>query len=169
MNTKLVFRQYTDADAISCWQLFNQTVRRINARDYTPAQIAAWAHADIDPEPWFRRFDSKIAYVVEGDENARILGFADLTCDGYLDRLFVSADHQRQGIATLLMDAIERAAKEKPLPRIHTQASITAKPFFLSRGFTVVTEQTVDCRGVKMTNFVMELTLAARDKIGTSS
>lgn len=163
MNIELHLRPYTATDAQSCWRLFLDTVRRINSRDYTPEQIAAWAKADIDPEPWFRRFDGKIAYVVEGDEDAKILGFADLTCDGYLDRLFVSADHQRQGIATMLMDAIEQAASESKLPRIHTQASITAKPFFLSRGFVVVAEQTVECRGVQMKNFVMEHLVFSQD------
>lgn len=162
MKTKLHLRPYTDADAMSCWQLFHDTVRRINARDYTPAQIAAWANAGVDPEPWFRRFDGKLAYVVEGDEDTRVLGFADLSSDGYLDRLFVSADHQRLGVATTLMNAIQQAAKDMNVPRVHTQASITGKPFFLSRGFAVITEQTVECRGVKMTNFVMELLVASR-------
>jgi putative acetyltransferase len=162
MNIELHLRPYTEADATSCWRLFHDTVRRVNSRDYTPAQVNAWANADIDPEPWFRRFDGKIAYVVASDEE--VLGFADLASDGYLDRLFVSTNHQRRGIATMLMNAIEHAAKEITLPRIHTQASITAKPFFLSRGFTVVTEQTVECRGVKMTNFLMEYNFAARDK-----
>ncbi len=162
MNTKLYLRNYTVADAKSCWLLFHNTVRRINCRDYTPEQVDAWANADIDPEPWFQRFDGKVAYVVESEDE--ILGFADLTCDGYLDRLFVSADHQRQGIAAMLMDAIELTAEENKFPRIYTQASITAEPFFLSRGFTVVTEQTVECRGVKMTSLLMELIFAAWDE-----
>ena len=37
-----------------------------------------------------------------------------------------------------------------------THASITARPFFLSRGYRVVKEQTVLRGGLELTNFVME-------------
>lgn len=166
MTAKLNLRQFTDGDANSCWHLFHDTVRRINVRDYTPVQVVAWASIEREPESWFRRFDEKIAFVVESVDKESvkaIVGFADLTRDGYLDRLFVSADHQRRGIATMLMNAIEHAAREIKLPRIHTQASITAKPFFLLRGFTVVAEQVVECRGVKMPNFLMEINFVANE------
>ncbi len=154
-------RECKPADAQSCWQLFHDTVRRVNCRDYTPEQVDAWANAGIDPAPWLQRFQGNFAYVVE--QAQAIVGFADLTRDGYLDRLFVSADHQRRGIASMLLDAIELAAMEHSVSRIHTQASITAKPFFSSRGYVVIKEQIVDCRGVGLTNFVMERELWPRD------
>ncbi|TWU39487.1 GNAT family N-acetyltransferase [Novipirellula artificiosorum] len=153
MNPAFQLREFVLADGDSCRQLFCDTVRRVNCRDYSPMQIEAWAGAELDPEPWIRRFDDNCAYVIE--HNRAIVGFADMTPDGYLDRLFVSADHERQGIATILMNAIELAAKTNGLPRIHTQASITAKPFFLARGFVVVNEQTIECRGVRMNNYVL--------------
>jgi len=159
-NAQNVFqiRKFKPADAHSCWQLFQDTVRRVNCRDYTPEQVEAWATASIDPAPWLRRFEGNFAYVAERAE--AIVGFADLTLAGYLDRLFVSADHQRCGIASMLLDAIELAALEHNVRRIHTQSSITAKPFFISRGYVVLKEQIVDCRGVGLTNFVMEREMA---------
>ncbi|TWU17889.1 GNAT family N-acetyltransferase [Allorhodopirellula heiligendammensis] len=157
MNSALQIRKFVSADGDSCHQLFYDTVRRVNCRDYSTVQVDAWAGAVLDAETWVRRFDGNSAYVVERD--GAIVGFTDMTPDGYLDRLFVSADHQRQGIATMLLRAIKSAAKNDSLTRIHTQASITAKPFFLSRGFKIVAEQTVECLGVELTNFVMELTL----------
>jgi UPF0176 protein len=39
------------------------------------------------------------------------------------------------------------------------EVSITAKAFFKSRGFSLVKEQQVSCRGEKLTNFVMEKSL----------
>ena len=159
MNANLQLRSFAASDADACWRLFQDTVRRINRRDYSSEQIDAWARGRASPESWYRRFEDKVAYVVLHDE--AIAGFADMNHGGYLDRLFVSADHQRMGIATMLIDAIEAKATEWQLPRIHTQASVTAKPFFLSRGYIVVTEQSVDCGGVRLTNFVMERTLAS--------
>ena len=37
-----------------------------------------------------------------------------------------------------------------------THAALTARPFFLARGYQVVQEQQVERRGVLLTNFVME-------------
>ncbi|TWU19909.1 GNAT family N-acetyltransferase [Allorhodopirellula heiligendammensis] len=162
MNPALHLRDFVSADGEPCRQLFHETVRRVNSCDYSPSQVDAWAAASRDRESWLHRFANNFAYVAE--HHGVIVGFADMTRSGYLDRLFVSADHQRQGIATMLMDAIESAAQQHGITLIQTHASITAKPFFRSRGFQVVTAQTVACQGVEMTNFVMELhDLGSRD------
>ena len=155
MSLVFSLREFRPADADSCWRLFLDTIRRVNCQEYTPIQIEAWAHASADPETWCQRFEGKFAYVVEHRE--AIVGFADMDHDGYLDRLFVSADHQRQGIGARLMDALEATASELQLPRIHTQSSITAKPFFFARGFVVNRAQTVSCRGVELANFAMQM------------
>lgn len=46
---------------------------------------------------------------------------------GYLDRLYVRKDYQRQGIASAICDELERFADRKT---VTTHAFITAKPFF---------------------------------------
>lgn len=157
---RYVIRQFTRADAEQCLTLFLDTVRRINSRDYAPAQIDAWAAPSIDREAWFRRFDGNFGFIVQtvhkADQEHPILGFADLTASGHLDRLFVSAAHQRQGIATMLINAIESVAVDQGIARIDTRASITAKPFFLARGFNLVKEQTIWFNGAEFNRFVME-------------
>ena len=72
---------------------------------------------------------------------------------GYLDRLYVRKDYQRQGIASAICDELERFADRKT---VTTHAFTTAKPFFLHRGYRVVRKQGVIRRGVALTNFVME-------------
>ena len=65
----------------------------------------------------------------------------------------MSADHQRRGVASALCDALEAACAA---PVFITHASITAKGFFLKRGYEVVRAQQVERRGVLLTNFVMQ-------------
>ncbi|TWT50848.1 putative N-acetyltransferase YafP [Rubripirellula amarantea] len=154
MDTDYHLRHFVPEDGEACWQLFQDTIRRINTRDYEPEQIAAWLNASSSFELWLQRFEGKFAFVVERE--GKLGGFADMGLDGYLDRLFVSADHQRRGIATMLTLAIETKAMEVGLRRIYTHASLTARPFFQSRGYQVTKKQSVDCKGVYLTNFVME-------------
>jgi putative acetyltransferase len=149
----ICFRHFQPADSDACLNLFRETVHRVNVRDYSPEQVAAWAPATIDAAAWKARFNDRFAYVAL--EGSRIIGFTDMTREGHLDRLFVSADHQRQGIARRLLELLVRDATEHHLGEITTNASITARPFFQSMGFQTVGVQTVECRGVKMKNFPM--------------
>ena len=123
----------------------------MNAKDYTQEQLDAWATGEVDLQAWdksFRAHRTIIAVV-----NGEIVGFGDMDETGYLDRLYVHKDYQGQGIASAICDELERFAAGKTFT---THASITARPFFLHRGYRVVRKQEVIRRGVALTNFVME-------------
>ena len=86
-----------------------------------------------------------------------IVGFADITTEGYLDRLFVHKDYQRQGIASRLVEKLELVLSKRGVNKITVEASITAKPFFECRGYLVIKEQNKPrLGGVTLTNFLME-------------
>ena len=90
-----------------------------------------------------------------------MVGFGDMDRSGYLDRLYVHKDYQRQGIATAICDRLER---EVTVGKITTHASITAKPFFQKRGYEVIKEQQVIRGGVALTNYVMEYKTAVKQR-----
>ena len=158
MTPSFQLREFTPADSDACLTLFREAVHRVNCRDYSPDQIDAWAPVDIDREQWTRRFHERIAYVAVLAD--RVVGFADMSTEGHLDRLFVSADHQRQGIARQMMQMLIDRATEIGIGAMTSDVSITAKPFFLASGFEVVAEQSVECRGLMMTNFRMQRAIA---------
>lgn len=143
-------RRYTPADCPAMAALFYDTVHRVNCRDYTPEQLDVWATGQVDLESWNRSFLAHHTLVAMKD--GILVGFGDMDSTGYLDRLYVHADYQGQGIATALCDALEKAV---PGP-ITTHASITARPFFEKRGYAVVKEQHVERKGIHLTNFIME-------------
>lgn len=148
----MTIRPYESADCPEMAQLFYNTVHSVCLRDYTNEQADAWADGRIDLNQWNRSFLEHCTYVAE--EAGIIVGFGDITADGYLDRLYVHKDYQKQGIASALCDALERSVVS---PRILVHASITARPFFEKRGYRLIKEQTVERHGVKMTNFALEL------------
>jgi putative acetyltransferase len=153
----VTLRPYQPGDAPALLALFRDTIRRVNSRDYSPAQIAAWASEDIDTVRWFGRFTGRFVPVAE--EAGRPVGFAELEADGHIDRVYVSTDHQRRGIGRLLLTAVLTEARRVGLARLYTEASITARPFFEAQGFTVLAPQVVKCRGVEFVNYQMERVL----------
>jgi putative acetyltransferase len=156
----VTLRPYRPDDAPALLALFRDTIRRVNSRDDSPAQIAAWASDDIDTVRWFERFAGRFVPVAE--EAGRPVGFAELESDGHIDRLYVSADHQRCGIGRLLMTAVLAEAQRLGLARVFTEASITARPFFEAHRFVLLTPQVVTCRGEEFVNFRMERVIAGR-------
>ena len=144
--------------------LFHRTVHTVNAKDYTPQQQDAWAPGDVTRDPqrrarWDQTLREHLSLLAwEGEE---LMGFGDIDlAAGYLDRLYVGADFQGRGVATALCDRLEQAAREAGCETVHSDVSITARPFFESRGYRVLCRQQVERRGVLLTNFKMEKQLA---------
>ncbi|SPS03698.1 GNAT family N-acetyltransferase [Latilactobacillus sakei] len=143
-------RRYQQADCQAVAELFYKTVHTVNAGDYTKAQLAVWATGEPDLKKRDQSLQSHFSVVAL--ENDNLIGFGDIDQAGYLDRLFVHADYQRRGVATAICHQLEQAVA----CRVVTHASITARPFFESRGYQVIREQQVARQGVLLTNFVME-------------
>lgn len=147
----ITLRPYLPADITTVSELFYDTVHTVNRRDYTDEQLDAWADGNIDHDKWNSSFLSSITVIAEID--GIIVGFGDITHDGYLDRLYIHKEYQHIGIATAICDYLENKTNSD---KITTHASITAKPFFERRGYAVIKEQRVIRRNIALTNYIME-------------
>lgn len=159
MKPVTIVREYQAVDADVLRQLFYDTIHTINLRDYSPDQVDAWAPRDFDRQRWADSLLAKMTFVAERE--AAVVGFGELEPSGHIDRFYCHADCQGQGVGSLLLNQLESKARTLGLPRVYTEASITAQPFFERRGFITVREQEVECRGVRMTNYVMTKELSA--------
>lgn len=74
--------------------------------------------------------------------------------------MFVHKDFQGKGIATILLNEIERYATTRGIMRITSEVSLTARPFFEKRGYIVEVEQKRKANQLYLTNFWMEKKLA---------
>ncbi len=150
---RMNIRRYTSADCAEMAELFYNTVHTVNARDYTEVQLNAWANGSIDLTAWDKSFSEHNTIVAT--EDGIIVGFGDMD-GGYLDRLYVHRDHQRQGIASAIVSELEAQAVASGISVFTTHASKTAKPFFEKRGYVAVRKRKVIRGGVVLTNYAME-------------
>jgi putative acetyltransferase len=150
----ITIRDYQGSDAKALWDIHFHTIRNVNIRDYSQAQVEAWAPDISDNSVWLKRMKGLDPYVAILEE--LIVGYADLQYDGYIDHFFCHGNHQGKGIGKSLMQKIIFTAKSKGIERLYSHVSITAKPFFEHFGFQVLTEQQVEIRGQVLTNYVME-------------
>ena len=151
-----MIRCATPDNALAIATLYHHTVKKINSRDYAPTQIEAWADATPDEENWRARQISRTTFV--DDHNGAIRGFAELENNGHIGAIYVHADHQGKGIASALLDEVEKEAVAHGVTCLSTEASITARPFFAKRGFETFAAQDVEHRGQIFRNFRMRKT-----------
>lgn len=146
----MTIRTCTPSDLVELLRLFYCTVHTACAGDYSPAQLEAWAPAEPDRTAWAEKLRQEIFLAAE--EDGTLVGFASLAGD-YLDLLYVHPGRQRQGVASVLCDFLERLCTGK---RIQVHASKTARPFFEARGYRLLEQCQTERRGQILTNFLME-------------
>ena len=147
-------RNYRAGDEVSLRAIFHHTIHRVNIQDYTAEQVKAWAAGELDETMWREKLEEMKPYVV--DLEGKLIGYADLQADGYIDHFFCHHDWQRRGVGSLLMQKIHDEANKHDIRRLYSNVSITAKPFFKAKGFEVVKEQFVSIRGQVLKNFRMQ-------------
>lgn len=106
-------RTFQSSDINQMVSLFYETVHSVNARDYAIEQLNAWALKDeMDAKVinWKDSLARNITFI--GEINDEIVGFGDVTRNGYLDRLFTHKNFQGQGIATALINKLETEARK---------------------------------------------------------
>jgi putative acetyltransferase len=150
----LQLRKASETDIEQIGLLFKETILHKNVRDYEPEQVKAWASGYNETDKWKKKIAEQ--YFLVAIEDDTLCGMASITPKGYIDYMFVGKDHQGKGVASMLFNALMLKAVEWKVKKLTADVSITAKPFFLHKGFLVVREQEVLLKGIYLTNFYME-------------
>ena len=163
MNQKnsIVIKRYQESDAQLLVNIYFYTIHNINTHNYSKEQINAWApESCLELEGWKKKW-GKLPPIVATIDN-QIVGFAEFEDNGHIDCFYVHHQFQSKGVGSSLIKEIEQQALQKNISKVVAEASITAKTFFLSKGFIVIKEQLKKIRGVDLKNFVMEKNLEGK-------
>jgi putative acetyltransferase len=153
MFHSILIRPANTSNVEAITTLFRSTIETVNAKDYLPQQVKVWASGANDQQRWLQMIEQQFFYVAELYN--QITGFASITHDGHIDLMYVHKDFQGKGIASQLLTTLEQKAFELKLPTIYTDSSITAKPFFLSKGFAIEKEYIKLYGGVEFKNTIL--------------
>ncbi len=150
----MIVRKYQDQDIPRISRLYFETVRNVNAKDYFTEQIRAWAPEIFDDDYWRNRWAGCDVFVVEKDQS--FLGFVEFRPSGEVDCFYVHHLFQRKGVGTLLMSRIEEEAGRRGVRKLFADVSVTAQPFFRSKGFMRVREHYREYNGQSFRQYEME-------------
>lgn len=152
----IAIRPYEAHDAPATLEVFTQSVLRTAARDYSPAQLDAWAQpGQRDPAEWNAKMLARNTFVAVEGSSGMVVGFSDVDGHGYIDMMFVDPGATRRGIGTLLLIHAEELARAAGATELLADVSITARPFFEAHGFAVENVNHPVVGGVEFTNYRM--------------
>lgn len=151
-------RPFLPADAPLLAEIFRAAIEELTSDDYGPTQQAAWASAADDEGTFAKRLADQLTLV--GTLEGSPVGFVSLKGPDTIDMLYVHPALAGQGVATMLLDALEKLAAARGTARLIADVSDTAQPFFEKRGYVGQQRNTVIRGDEWLANTTMEKQLA---------
>jgi putative acetyltransferase len=151
--SEIEVRKVRKGEEKELWELFYNTVHNVNTQDYDENQISAWAPDDFDVDIAIRKFREIDPFVAL--KEGKIIGYADIQSDGYIDHFYCHHEFQGQGVGRTLFATLEKVADENNINKMYSNVSITARPFFEAMGFSVEKEQFIQLGDQKLKNYRM--------------
>jgi putative acetyltransferase len=131
--TAPTLRPYLPADAQPLAQIFRAAIEVLTVDDYDDDQRAAWASRADDEDEFAQKLGSMLTLVASLE--GAIAGFASLRGKDVIEMLYIHPEAVREGVATALIDALEKLAGARGATALVVEASDTANRFFLRRGY----------------------------------
>ena len=166
-ETPIIIREFRIGDEMALHSVFLSAIHDIASKDYTPKQIQAWAPVSLDHGIWIKRMRGICPFVVEFQD--KIVAYADVQPNGYIDHFFVSSSVARTGVGTMLMNHIQATARNKSIDVLTANVSRTAQAFFTRFGFVIVEQRMPIVRGVAIPNALMRCEVTANPSFERTS
>ena len=155
----ILLREACADDAAALANIYCTAVMAIPVNVYALVQKTAWIIGKHDPSFWQQRLAQPNRHTVVAVYRQIVVGFIEYQADqDYIDCLYVSPHHQRQGVASALLKHVMALPRDKRLNVFTVQAAHPAVPFFRQHGFQWVRENHILCGNVILTNHTMRLT-----------
>jgi putative acetyltransferase len=151
-------RPFLPADVPMLAAIFVAAIEELTGDDYSEAQQEAWAAVAEDEEAFGNKLAGQLTLIAT-IQNAPV-GFASLKGADHIDMLFVHPSVAGQGVASMLVDALEKLAGARGANILTVDASDTAEPLFKKRGYVAMQRNTVTVNGEWLANTTMQKTLA---------
>jgi putative acetyltransferase len=150
-------RPFLPADVPMLAAIFVAAIEELTGDDYSEAQQEAWAAVAEDEAAFGKKLAGQLTLIAT-IQNAPV-GFASLKGTDHIDMLFVHPSVAGQGVATMLVDALEKLAGARGAKALTVDASDTAEPLFRKRGYIAKQRNSISVGDEWLANTTMQKTL----------
>ena len=154
---KPALRPFLAEDTPVLAAIFAASIEELTGDDYSEAQRQAWASVADDEEQFGKRLAGQLTLVATLQNSP--VGFASLKGADRIDMLYVHPGAAGQGVASMLVEALEKLACGRGAKSLTVDASDNAQEFFSKRGYVGKQRNTVTVNGEWLANTTMQKTL----------
>jgi putative acetyltransferase len=151
-------RPFLPADTPVLAAIFAAAVEELTGDDYSEAQQEAWAAVANDEDAFGKKLASELTLIAT--LQSAPVGFASLKGKDHIDMLYVHPGAAGQGVASMLLDALEKLAGSRGAKSLYVDASDNAQAFFAKRGYLARQRNSVTVNGEWLANTTMQKTLS---------
>jgi putative acetyltransferase len=151
-------RPFLPADTPVLAAIFAAAIEELTSDDYSEAQQEAWAAVADDEEAFGKKLASELTLIAT--VQSAPVGFASLRGKDHIDMLYVHPGAAGQGVASMLLDALEKLAGSRGAKSLTVDASDNALGFFAGRGYVAKQRNSITVNGEWLANTTMQKTLS---------
>jgi len=154
-------RPFLPADTPVLAAIFAAAIQELTGDDYDEEQQEAWASAADDEQEFGKKLAGELT-LIANLKNAPV-GFASLRGKDHIDMLYVHPNAAGQGVASALLDALEKLARARGAEKLTVDASDNAQEFFRKRGYVAQQRNSITINGEWLANTTMQKTLGGAE------
>jgi putative acetyltransferase len=150
---KPALRPFLAEDTPVLAAIFTASIEELTGDDYNETQQEAWASVAEDEEEFGKRLASELTLIATLQNSP--VGFASLKGKDRIDMLYVHPGAAGQGVASALVEALEKLAGSRGVKALTVDASDNAEGFFAKRGYVGKQRNSVTVNGEWLANTTM--------------
>jgi len=158
-TTTPALRPFLPADTPVLAAIFSAAIEELTGDDYSTDQQEAWAAVADDEEAFGKKLAGELTLIATLG-NAPV-GFASLKGKDHIEMLYVHPGAAGQGVASALLDALEKLAGGRGADKLTVDGSDNAQGFFAKRGYVAMQRNSITVNDEWLANTTMKKTLGA--------
>lgn len=162
---RFVIRAFDPADAPAVVDLIRASIRSAGPAHYSAVQVAKWVSRMPDADQMIRRCADGRQALVAVDSDDQVIAFGDLEADGHLDFLYCHPEFIGKGVASDLCNHLIKNTKTSGMAEIKVEASGSARPLFLRKGFVTIKRRDFAIDGVMIYNYAMRKIMGPNNNV----
>jgi len=134
-------KQITKKDQLDLKKLYFHSILSIDERIYSQEQKRAWAGQAWENKIFDLSINKGKGWLI--NKNKSLVAFATRYPRNRIALLYCKGDSQRKGYGTILLDKLEKEAKEEGLPFLSTEASLLSYKLFLRKNWEIIRKENI--------------------------
>ena len=146
-------KQITKKDQLDLKKLYFDSVLSIDERIYSKEQKRAWAGQAWENKNFDLSINKGKGWLI--NKNERLIAFATRYPNNKIALLYCRGDSQRKGYGTILLQKLEKEAKEEGLPSLFTEASLLSYKLLLRNNWEIIHKENIIIKNIIFERYKM--------------